>query len=178
MLVSSKAAVEGTLDLSLSALDLKTKSGRGEATFVGKLRNAAGEMLFEGKVKVRAPKDVIVQAGKEPIVPGGSIEVVGTLPIPSRPDVSVQLSTSSERSAQRTVSGSYTQGSDTVLITLVAPEAPGGVSSVTLSTPTGVTATAKSTDKSFNIRKGNDVIGIVDVRKGRVDYVDDTYEQY
>lgn len=183
LLVSSAltkgASLTGTLEVDLSGFGLAKKTGRGKISFNGKLFNEAGALLFDGKITVTVPKDLVVVHGQAPVATDGSIALDGTLPIPTRPDMVVHLTTTTNRSSVHSFSGSYTQKDfASVLLDCSVDESTSRIISLTLSTPSGVTVTGHPNDEKFDIMKGTDKLGIFTKSDGMIVYADSTYEQF
>ncbi|MEY4766757.1 MAG: hypothetical protein RI907_3430, partial [Pseudomonadota bacterium] len=170
------STADGVLTLSLDHLQVAQEVGRGQASFRAILRNAQQAVLFDGTVKVLAPTNVTsAQSGA---YQDATLEVDGKLAmLNGRPDLSVHLAMGMDYTVDRVIKGQYVQGSDTVLLTAKVAGS-GELQSISVSTPSGIAATYLPEFDTFNLLKGTDLLGVVDVKKGRVDYVDSTFELY
>jgi hypothetical protein len=175
---TSGSVLTAQLDTTLVALNQAQGRGRGQLTLAGNLRDAGGALLFDGKVTLQAPTDVVQAPGQPTQLGSATLELDGTLPVPDRPQLQVHLASSLDPAVDRVVSGTYVQGTDTFLVKANVAGRTGALQSLKLSTPGGISATYAPGVASFNILKGADVIGVANVKSGRVDYVDNTWEQY
>jgi hypothetical protein len=176
------ASVVGMLEVGNIVYSSAKQNGHGNVSFEGVLKQADDSLLFDGKITLIAPKDPVLVQGQDPLLPDGSIQFDGILPILQHPDMVVHLTTTTNRSSVHSFAGSYTQknssGTAEFLIKGTVDESTGVLQSLTLSTPSGVTATVHPNDTSFQIKKGTDVLGVFTKSDGRILYADNTYEQY
>jgi hypothetical protein len=177
--LTSGASVVGTVEIDLASYGVTKQNGHGKTSFEGVLTQADGTRLFDGKITLTVPVDPVVVQGQDPVVTNGTLQLDGMLAIPSRPDLVVHLTTTTNQSSVHSFTGSYTQqGFASFLIIGHYDDSTGNLIEVTLSTPSGVAATVHPDDTTFNIMKGTDVLGVFTASNGRILYADNTYEQY
>lgn len=169
--VKSGFKVSGTLDLSNHMLTSE-RTGFKDATFAGSFTDVGGTAkLFDGVLKLVMPTDSGV---------GATATLDGTLVISGTNTLTVNLNASQPTTkGDFTVSGRYTQGTTTFLLTLVKSASTPANDQLSFSTTTGgVGFVAKPTDTVVDIKKGAAVLGKFNVSSSRLVYADGSYEQF
>ncbi|WP_290639750.1 hypothetical protein, partial [Aquabacterium sp.] len=128
---------------------------------------------------VDAPVDVSVAPnGYSAYFAGWTAKIDGRLPLPNRPDLLLNLTVTQPAYGQYAFAGSYKQGTDVIMLSGLVDDKVSEPNTVTLSTPSGVTVTAKYGDTVYQIKKAAAVVGVFTRSNGKIVYADNTYEQF
>lgn len=172
------AVLKGSVDL-MDFVDSATRQGPRAAVFTGTLTKTDGSLVFDGKITVDAPVDVAVGPnGYSTYYLDWTAKIEGRMPLPSRPDLQLTLTVKQPAFGQYQFAGSYSQGLDRILLSGLVDDKTSEPNTVTLSTPSGVTVTAKYGDTTYQIKKGASVVGVFTRSNGKIVYADNTYEQF
>lgn len=172
------AILKGSVDLT-DFVDSVKREGPRAMVFTGSLTKSDGGLVFDGKISVDAPVDVSVAPNGYSTYPAGwTARIDGRLPLPNRPDLLLNLTVTQPVYGQYAFAGSYTQGADKILLSGLVDDKASEPNTVTLSTPSGVTVTAKYGDTVYQIKKGAAVVGVFTRSNGKIVYADNTYEQF
>lgn len=164
--------IGGTLVLS-NFEQTATHNGPKNATLTGYLTDMTGSAkLFDGALSLVMPTDSGL---------GWDLTLDGTLVTTGTNTLTVKLTAKQSETVQGdlTVTGRYTQGTTTFLLTLLSSEAAPANDQLSLTTTTGgVGFVVKRSDATVPIKKGDTVLGTFNVSSSRLVYADGTYEQF
>jgi len=164
--------IGGTLVLS-NFEQTATHNGPKNATLTGYLTDMTGSAkLFDGALSLVMPTDSGL---------GWDLTLDGTLVTTGTNTLTVKLTAKQSETVQGdlTVTGRYTQGTTTFLLTLLSSEAAPANDQLSLTTTTGgVGFVVKRSYATVPIKKGDTVLGTFNVSSSRLVYADGTYEQF
>jgi hypothetical protein len=107
------------------------------------------------------------------------VKLDGTLATTGANTLAVNLTALQPTLGEVTVTGRYTQGATTFLLTLLSSEATPANDRLSLTTTAGgVGFVAQRSDTVVPIKKGDTVLGQFNVDSSRLVYADGTYEQF
>lgn len=172
------AILKGSVDLT-DFVDSVKRQGPRAMVFTGSLTKSDGGLVFDGKISVDAPVDVSVAPnGYSTYFAGWTARIDGRLPLPNRPDLLLNLTVTQPAYGQYAFAGSYKQGTDVIMLSGLVDDKASEPNTVTLSTLSGVTVTAKYGDTVYQIKKAAAVVGVFTRANGKIVYADNTYEQF
>lgn len=169
--VKSGFKINGTLDMS-DFLMTDARWGFSRGSFAGSFTDVDGVKLFDGTLLSNVPND----SGA-----GASVTLDGVLTTTGSNTLTVRLTAaqSATVSGDYTVTGRYTQGTTTFLVTVFKSEGAPDTDSISFQTAAGgVGFVAKPSDTRVDIKKGDAVVGVFNVSTGRLVYADGSYEQF
>ncbi|MEJ5895339.1 hypothetical protein WIT60_00605 [Aquabacterium sp. G14] len=162
--------IGGTLVLS-NFEQTATHNGPKNATLIGYLTDMTGSAkLFDGTLTLIMPTDTGVN---------WDMKLDGTLATTGANTLAVNLTALQPTLGEVTVTGRYTQGATTFLLTLLSSKTTPANDQLSLTTTAGgVGFVAKRSDTVVPIKKGSTELGQFNVGSSRVVYADGTYEQF
>lgn len=169
--VKSGYKIGGTLDLS-NFTQTATRWGPNNGAFSGYVTDVNGVKLFDGALTLVMPTDSGL---------GWDVKMDGTLVTTGTNTLAINLTAkqSATVSGDLTVTGRYTQGTTTFLLTLLRSELTPANNQLSFSTAAGgVGFVYKPNDALVPIKKGDAVLGQFNVSTSRLVYADGTYEQF
>lgn len=149
-----------------------TRSGPTKGTLTGYLTDMVGSELFNGSLTLLMPTDTGL---------GWDAALNGTLVTTGANTMTVNLTAKQSATVDGdvTVTGRYTQGATTFLLTAMDSKTDLTKRQLALSETTGgVSFVAKASDTLVDIKKGTTVLGTFNVSTSRLVYADGTYEQF
>lgn len=162
--------IGGTLVLS-NFEQTATRNGPKNATLTGYLTDMTGSAkLFDGTLSLIMPSDTGLN---------WDVKLDGVLTTTGANTLTVNLTALQPALGEYTVTGRYTHGATTFLLTLLSSETTPANDQLSLTTTTGgVGFVAKRSDTVVPIKKGATVLGEFNVGSSRLVYADGTYEQF
>lgn len=162
--------IGGTLVLS-NFEQTATHNGPKNAVLNGYLTDMTGSAkLFDGTLTLIMPTDTGLN---------WDVKLDGTLVTTGANTLTVNLTALQPTLGEVTVTGRYTQGATTFLLTLLSSEATPANDRLSLTTTAGgVGFVAQRSDTVVSIKKGATVLGQFNVDSSRLVYADGTYEQF
>lgn len=162
--------IGGTLVLS-NFEQTATHNGPKNAVLNGYLTDMTGSAkLFDGTLTLIMPTDTGLN---------WDVKLDGTLVTTGANTLTVNLTALQPTLGEVTVTGRYTQGATTFLLTLLSSEATPANDRLSLTTTAGgVGFVAQRSDTVVPIKKGATVLGQFNVDSSRLVYADGTYEQF
>lgn len=162
--------IGGTLVLS-NFEQTATHNGPKNAVLNGYLTDMTGSAkLFDGTLTLIMPTDTGLN---------WDVKLDGTLVTTGANTLTVNLTALQPTLGEVTVTGRYTQGATTFLLTLLSSEATPANDRLSLTTTAGgVGFVAQRSDTVVPIKKGATVLGEFNVDSSRLVYADGTYEQF
>jgi hypothetical protein len=162
--------IGGTLVLS-NFEQTATHNGPKNATLTGYLTDMTGSAkLFDGALTLIMPTDTGLN---------WDVKLDGTLVSTGANTLAVNLTALQPTLGEVTVTGRYTQGATTFLLTLLTSKTTPANDQLSLTTTAGgVGFVAKRSDTVVPIKKGSTELGQFNVGSSRVVYADGTYEQF
>lgn len=162
--------IGGTLVLS-NFEQTATHNGPKNAVLNGYLTDMTGSAkLFDGTLTLVMPTDTGLN---------WDVKLDGTLVTTGANTLTVNLTALQPTLGEVTVTGRYTQGATTFLLTLLSSEATPANDRLSLTTTAGgVGFVAQRSDTVVPIKKGATVLGQFNVDSSRLVYADGTYEQF
>ncbi len=164
--------INGTLDMT-DFLMTDARWGFAKGSFAGSFTDVGGTAkLFDGTLLLDVPND----SGA-----GAAVTLDGVITTTGANTLTVRLAASQSATVpgDYTVSGRYTQGTTTFLVTVFKSESSPDTDSISFQTAAGgVGFVAKPSDTRVDVKKGDAVVGVFNVSTGRLVYADGSYEQF